>query len=200
MQWNRIASPSTILRHSRGRTAALLAGASLFSSGALGQSCAEPSFAAPARFPVGDSPYGVVIADFNQDGNQDIATTNDDAANVSVLLGNGDGTLQPHQTYAVGRRPWHLAAADFNDDEALDLVVVNFNDFAISMLLGNGDGTFQSQRVYPVGRNPTRLAVADLNGDGHEDVAVTNYDSLDRTRTSVCCWAMATAACSLSRP
>ena len=49
-------------------------------------------------YAVGDSPMALVAADFNHDHEIDIVTTNadsDDVHTISVLLGNGDGTLQP---------------------------------------------------------------------------------------------------------
>jgi hypothetical protein len=47
-------------------------------------------------------PYSVAIADLNGDGKLDLAVANNRSDNVSVLLGNGDGTSQPQVTYASG--------------------------------------------------------------------------------------------------
>ena len=44
---------------------------------------------------------------------------------VSVLLGNGDGTFQPQVTYAVGSYPDAIVAGDFNGDGRTDLAVAN---------------------------------------------------------------------------
>ena len=75
---------------------------------------------------------------------------------VSILLGNGDGTFQNQVTYAVGSYPVALVAGDFNGDGRTDLAVANSDDNDVSMLLGNGDGTFQDQVTYAVGSVPSR--------------------------------------------
>lgn len=109
----------------------------------------------------------------------DLAITNETDDTVSILLGNGDGTFQPQQTFATGGAPDAIAIVNFNNSGALDLAVANNLDATVSVLMGNGDGTFQAQQAYAVGNNPTSIAVADLNNDGNPDLAVTN--SADNT-------------------
>ena len=43
----------------------------------------------------------MAVADFNGDGSLDVVTANYGSDNVSVLLGNGDGTFQAQSTYSV---------------------------------------------------------------------------------------------------
>src|SRR5262249_7533685 len=50
-----------------------------------------PSFSSATSLPVGTNPQAVVTADFNHDGQLDLATTNSGGDTVSVLLGNGQG-------------------------------------------------------------------------------------------------------------
>jgi hypothetical protein len=92
---------------------------------------------------------------------------------VSVLLGNGDGTLQAPVNYTVGIMPVEVLAEDLNGDGILDLVVASSSD--ASLLFGNGDGTFQPQQG--LGTSATYIAIADFNGDGQLDLAVTSYPS-----------------------
>ena len=48
------------------------------------------------------------------------------AINVSVLLGNGDGTVSScRRTTAAGSGPTSVAVGDFNGDGKLDLAVAN---------------------------------------------------------------------------
>src|SRR5207249_9795951 len=107
------------------------------------------------------------VADFNGDGFVDIATANENVGMVSVLLGNGDGTFQPHTDFAVGVEPVSIVAADFNGDGRQDLAVANQlgPGGSTSVLLGNGDGTFKTQVVYTTGSEPGSVAAGDFNRD-----------------------------------
>jgi hypothetical protein len=87
---------------------------------------------------------GVAIADVNGDGKPDVLTTG--LYTVDVLLGNGDGTLQPAVTYPAGYWQKYLAVADLRGDGKLDVVTAgSYGDSPCGpiVLLGNGDGTFQ---------------------------------------------------------
>ena len=63
----------------------------------------DGSFGPARTFGRGCEPGAVVVADLNGDGRMDAATANLESDNVSVLLGNGDGSLSPAQNYQVGR-------------------------------------------------------------------------------------------------
>ena len=77
---------------------------------------------APAKtYPVGTSPSAVVVGDFNGDGKPDIAVANSGSNNVSILLGNGDGTFQPTANFDAGLSPKSIALGDFNADGRLDI-------------------------------------------------------------------------------
>src|SRR5207302_8358220 len=106
----------------------------------------------------------------------DLAVENFGSNDVSVLLGNGDGTFQSAVSYAAGWGPGGLAVGDFNGDGRLDLVVANHGTDHVSVFLGRGDGTFRPAEHYAAGWTPAGLAVADLNGDGKPDVIAVNHD------------------------
>jgi uncharacterized repeat protein (TIGR01451 family) len=120
------------------------------------------------------------VGDFNADGKLDFAVanfTNPDpgtVSNISVLLGNGDGTFQSKVNYPVGSAPFLGAAADFNGDGKLDLVTANDGDNNVSLLLGNGDGTFQARTNYATAEAPQGIAVADFNTDTGPDLVTAN--------------------------
>jgi uncharacterized protein (DUF2141 family) len=141
------------------------------------------------NYPAGNSPDGVAIADFNNDGELDIAVADygnpstGDNGGVSILLGNGDGTFQPAISANAGKNPIWIAAGDFNNDGKKDLVIADFGDRqtggsgTVQILLGNGDGTFQSPSSLSVGNEPFSLSVGDFNGDGKLDFAVSDFSA-----------------------
>jgi hypothetical protein len=142
-----------------------------------------PSFLAPVSYPVDTAPSAVAVGDFNGDGKPDLVTANSPyGSDVSVLLGNGDGTFQPARNFPAAPGPEvalfpSVAVGDFNGDGKLDVVETTYS--GVSMLLGNGDGTFQPAQNFsaPLGQSVLSLAVGDLNGDGKLDLVVTGTQS-----------------------
>jgi hypothetical protein len=127
------------------------------------------SYATAVGFPV-----AIAVGDFNNDGNLDLAVVVERAAEVSILLGNGDGTFQNHLDFITGNNPLGLALGDFNGDGKLDVAVANANDNTVSILLGNGDGTLQNKQDFATGNGPQSVATGDMNGDGILDLVVAN--------------------------
>jgi hypothetical protein len=119
--------------------------------------------------------YDILVADFNEDGLDDLAVTNFSDNNVGILLGRGDGTFGPPSTFATDGGPFSLAFGDFNNDGKIDLVTAN-NSETISVLLGHGDGTFQQKQTYQTGGSSTSIVVGDFNGDGKPDLAIASRD------------------------
>ena len=142
----------------------------------------DGSFDPPVAYQAGRGAAGIALADFNGDGNVDLAVANSQTGSireqgvVSVLLGNGDGTFQPHRDSMVGNiSPLDLVVGDFNRDDRFDLAVTTNllpNGFgAVVILLGNGDGTFQTSSGYGTGRFAEQLIAGDFDGDGIVDLA-----------------------------
>jgi hypothetical protein len=122
---------------------------------------------------VDDAPQAVAIGAFQTGGPQSIAVVAD--GEVSILLGNPDGTFQPKTDYAASVGANAIATGDFNGDGNLDLAVANY-DGVVSILLGNGDGTFKPQVGYSCFLTCNDVVVGDFNRDGKLDLAVDSYD------------------------
>jgi len=116
----------------------------------------------------------VAVGDFNGDGKPDLALVNANSSEISIMLGNGDGTFHAAASYGTGNPPVAIAVGDFNGDGRPDLAVVNANSSGISVMLGNGDGTFQAAAKYEKGNSGVAIAVGDFNGDGKADLAVVD--------------------------
>jgi hypothetical protein len=136
-----------------------------------------PKFAPARDYPVGTSPTTVASADFDGDGNADLASSNYGSDNVTVRLGDGNGIFEEVAggPFLVGDGPTSAASADLNGDGDADLAVSNWSSNEVSVLLGNGDGTFDARTNYATGSSQgTSVTSADFDGDGNRDLAVSN--------------------------
>ena len=140
----------------------------------------DGTFRGGVNYVAGQNPQSVAAGDFNGDGIPDLVVTSAEmpsghrsglpANNISVFIGNGDGTFQAAVNYPVGTGPSGVGVADFNGDGKLDLAVANRMSNDVSLLLGNGDGTFQAATTMAADLSPVGLAVGDVNGDGKLDL------------------------------
>ena len=139
----------------------------------------DDAFLPPVYKDVGTFPRSLTLADFNDDGNLDIATANRASSTISMLFGNTDRTFQNAFTVAnpLTATPEFIVAGDFNGDGKADLATCNSglpDRNKVNVLLGNGNGTFQAANVFTVGLDPTFMTTADFNQDGKLDLAVSS--------------------------
>lgn len=133
-------------------------------------------------FATGPEPNDIATADFNGDGNLDMAVPNHGVKSVAVLLGNGKGqfSFAPGAPFAVESRPHPhgIAVADFNGDKKPDIAVESWGENKVLVMFGKGDGTIQTPGVkFDVGQMPYhRLRTADLNTDGNADLVTSNFE------------------------
>jgi hypothetical protein len=133
----------------------------------------------------------MVVADFTRSGVPDIAVLNYQSDTISLLLGNGDGTLQPQRIIGLGSLvdPYALAAGDLTGSGIMDLVVVSSTngdpttgDQHGEVLLGRGDGTLGPPIPFTVPNDngyPTNIIqIADLNHDRKPDLV---YEGLNNS-------------------
>src|ERR1035437_8487750 len=138
--------------------------------------------------------YAIAVGDFNGDHMLDVAVWGlyapGNTSEVTIFLGNGNGTFTMGGTYAAPNstdfNPGSnsLFVADFNGDGKLDLAALTpYN--GVFIFIGNGDGTFKTavgystvDPNYPNNYTAQGMAVGDLNGDGKLDIAVSESSGM----------------------
>ena len=127
----------------------------------------DGTFGPPTSYDTGSGTSTVVIADFDNDGNNDFAV----GEGTHVFLGNGDGTFAVPVSY--GKGAW-LALGDFNEDNIIDIVSDNWSGHSVLVRFGNGDGTFQASVSFALGGQPQDIVTGDFDADGNLDIATQN--------------------------
>ena len=130
------------------------------------------NFTSAAAADIVASPFDMLIADVNNDGNADIIATHN-SGGINIMLGNGDFTFQASTLYTA--TPWisHLAASDFNGDGYIDIIGLGetgeYMGFTV-VYLNDGDGTFTQGTAPAINFGwPRGICILDLNNDGYQD-------------------------------
>lgn len=129
------------------------------------------------QLPNGDEHQMMATADINGDGKLDVLSTSYVSGEVSILLGNGDGTFKSEQRMPVGPYPSSVALVDVTGDGVLDLVTAHYTTGEVAIFKGNNDGTFTAYKRMPVGDFPSAVAVVDVNGDGVPDMVTAHMNA-----------------------
>jgi len=131
--------------------------------------------------------WGVVAADINNDGLQDLFVANDTVPN-SLFINQGKGRFADngllagvaYNPFGVARSGMGVDAADPNQDGWLDLFVANVDHEMYSLYRNNKDGTFDDEAIHtPIG-STTRLMSGwglkffDYDNDGNLDLILAN--------------------------
>jgi hypothetical protein len=137
---------------------------------------AQLCFSPKVAYAVGIYPSSLCTADFNADGQTDLAVANR-TGTVSILLGTGAGTFDTAAFFHVGYLPYSVCTADFNNDSIADVATGNRGPWNVSILFGNGAGGFGIDSTVGVS-NPREVVAADFNRDGKADLAVAHYGAV----------------------
>lgn len=128
-------------------------------------------FAAANNLTTAAQPDAMAVADFNNDGNLDLAVASRGNGVVQVRLGLGNGSFGNPTDLTVGAQPAGLVAVDFNNDGKPDLVSANQMGNNISILLNMGTSFTAAMNTTLMG-GPAAVTATDFNGDNKPDLAI----------------------------
>ena len=137
---------------------------------------AFPTNTTTANSAMGDELLDISAADFNSDGNIDVATA-DDYVGVSVYLGTGGGSFAEPVQYATAANAEVLATGDLDGDGDVDIMALQFNEQSI--LRNEGNGTFVAGPAFGYPEGGTHPTLADYDSDGDLDLAFVDRLGVD---------------------
>lgn len=125
-------------------------------------------------YPVDGYAYSVDIADFDNDGANDLVVGYDGWDGfVQVLLADRMGGFTPQAPVALADASvTELVAHDFSGDGHVDVVVSQYGD--LQLLLGAGDGSLALGDLYEGSLGSGSYQLGDFDEDGFEDLVSFN--------------------------
>ncbi|MEZ4800021.1 MAG: VCBS repeat-containing protein [Flavobacteriales bacterium] len=153
----------------------ILSGAAILTaSTAQSQSiCFDP--ASDNRYQGSEWPREVVAGDFNEDGNLDVISGNNNGS-ADYFMGHGDGTFTLMDA-GLEDGGEEIEVADMNNDGHLDLVRLDYSSGEVRVNLGNGNGTFGAGITTLSGTTDNfyaELTLGDFDNNGYLDIAVND--------------------------
>jgi hypothetical protein len=122
----------------------------------------------------------VTLADFNGDGNLDVAAGDEGKGSsgvVRIFLGTGKGALRKPTIYKVGAWLGLMAAGDLNGDHFPDLAVTGPMSGSVAVFINDGTGKFLNPVTYSAGGGEVvDVKIADLRNNGRQDLVTANRD------------------------
>ena len=139
----------------------------------------------------GPSPFGVEVADFNQDGRPDVAVSYRSPGNSTNDLSVLQNVLSPDQTidglaftnlsmFDLTEEHWSLEAADFDGDGLVDIASTGLND-GLRVLRNIHSGgplstaSFSAPIPFPAPVGSAGIVAGDLNGDLRPDLVSSDW-------------------------
>ena len=145
----------------------------------------DGTFAPGVDSPITYQASKLLIADLNQDHNDDLIVGNrQQTGGTSIYLNNGQGGFGLSTTFDLGIVDDYLASADLNHDGKIDLINTNYfydsdynYNYNLSVRLGNGDGTFDEAQVLAIDPSNSNAKLLDFYGDGELELVTPNYNT-----------------------
>lgn len=123
----------------------------------------------------------IVAADFDNDGDKDVAMGETDFTDLVILVNDGLGAFTVSTTpFNTIRLPTAAVAGDFNQDGKPDIAMSMANSNRVQIFLNTSVGgviSFSNLVAVNTGLLPRSVVVGNFNNDDFLDIATPNYTS-----------------------
>jgi hypothetical protein len=112
----------------------------------------------------------VFVGDANNDGYNDILSSDWSDDTVTIYNGTASGGWEPKFNLSVGDEPYCVFVGDANNDGYNDILTADDADWTISIYNGTNNNNWEPRMTLDVVNGPEGLFVGDANNDGYNDV------------------------------
>ena len=119
---------------------------------------------------VGNGPLNVFVGDANNDGYNDILTSDWYDDTVTIYNGTSNNDWEPKFTLSVGNGPRFVYIGDANNDGYNDIVTSDYYDDTVTIYNGTSSGGWEPKFSLNVGNDPVSVFIGDANNDGLNDI------------------------------
>ncbi|HRH61774.1 MAG TPA: GEVED domain-containing protein [Bacteroidia bacterium] len=135
------------------------------------------TFLTPTYIYTSATPYSTAIADYDLDGDMDIAIGYSAQYKVDIYYNNGTGSFTGPSNITTRYRARIVLPFYLLDNEAPSILCANTSDSAISVIQNKGNGVIGDLTRTKVGSPIQSMVTGDFNLDGLLDVAISCSDN-----------------------
>jgi len=120
----------------------------------------------------------VALADFNNDGQTDIAALNNEDGSQLLIYqrNNNNSGFSAPATYNLGAIPSQLTVRDFDRNGLVDVAILLSGSLQVQVMLQQSVGDFVTQTVQ-LPNEGSQLVARDVDGDGLSDLLISSPDA-----------------------
>ncbi len=140
---------------------------------ALSRGIGNGTFAAATYINTPGSPYSAAIADYDLDGDMDIAVAYGSKYKIDLYFNNGASVFSGPISITASHRPRVIVPFYVMDNDAPSILSANYLDSTVSVFENTGNGIMSEISRRSVGAAVQAVVAGDFNQNGILDVAAT---------------------------